>query len=210
MKKRLVLVDGHVGVREMMARLLAEEAQPHLEYEVVGESASGLEALEVCRRRLPDIVVLDLALPELNGAEVIRRLRRELPLVRVLIYAGTMNQLQIVDALRSRPHGFVHKSDPLQIFREALRIVTGGGMYFTAYAVPLFDEANRNGEMHLTEREAEVLQIIAESHTTKEIAQRLRLSTKTIETHRHRLLEKLHVRDAIGLTRYALRSGLVD
>jgi DNA-binding NarL/FixJ family response regulator len=210
MKKRVVLVDDHVSVREMIVRLLAQERRPQLEYEVVGEAASGIEALELCRNKLPDLVVLDLALPELSGSEVIRQLRLKLCQVRVLVYTGTKNQLQILEALRSRPHGFVQKSDSLQIFSEALRTVGVGGIYFTAFAAPLLEEARRDIDLDLTEREAEVLQLVAESNTTKEIARRLHVSTKTIETHRHRLMEKLHVHDAIGLTRYAIRRGLTE
>jgi DNA-binding NarL/FixJ family response regulator len=209
-KKRVVLVDDQVGIREMIVRLIIQERGPQFDYEVVGEAASGLEALEVCRKKLPDLVVLDLALPELSGSEVIRHLRLEQSQVRVLVYTGTKNELQIREALRSRPHGFVQKSDSLEVFREALRAVGVGGMYFTAFAAPLVEDARRGTDLDLTEREVAVLQLIAESNTTKEIACRLHLSTKTIETHRHRLMEKLHVHDVVGLTRHAIRRGLAE
>src|SRR4051794_26073836 len=107
MKMRVVLVDDHASIREMLAVLLRREA----EYEIAGEAATGLQALEVCGRALPRVVIRDLALPELSGGEVARRIRSTLPQTQVLIYSGTMDRRWLIQALAARPHGLVQKSD---------------------------------------------------------------------------------------------------
>lgn len=205
MKKRIVLVDDHVALRQMLSRMLTLEK----DYDVVGEGGTGFEALEICQRTQPDLMILDLGLPELCGTEVLRRVRGVSHDLRVLIYSGLPNQIQVVEALKLRPHGFVDKTEPWATLREALRVIAMGGAYFTARASGLLNTA-RDGECHhLTRREHEVLQLVAESRSTKEIASRLGLAVKTVEHHRERLKQKLHLHDVAGLTRYAVRTGVV-
>src|SRR5436309_2545301 len=124
-------------IREMLAILVAREGP----YEIVGEAGTGFEALKVCRKCRPRLVILDLVLPELNGAEVVRHLRAEASEVRVLVYSGAQSSELILAALREKPHGFVHKLEPFQAFREALRTVTAGGTYFTPFATTMLDAA---------------------------------------------------------------------
>src|SRR6187402_1728899 len=109
MKNRVVVVDGHVSIRQMLALVLNAEGP----YEVVGEAGTGFEALKVCRKWKPQLVILDLALREMNGVEVLRTLRNELRETRFMVYSGTPCRELIVEALQARPHGFVHKSDAL-------------------------------------------------------------------------------------------------
>lgn len=206
MKTRVVLVDDHVSLRQMLAAILIRED----EYEVVGQAGSGLEALRVCREVPHELVILDLLLPELCGMQVLRRLRAELPRTRVIIYSGTLNQMQIVQTLRLRPHGFVEKTDSLQTLREALRAVAAGRAYFSRFASSLLADVQDAIFLDLTHREQEVLQLVAESRSSKEIAARLGLAVKTVENHRAHLMEKLHLHDVAALTRYALRTGLVS
>lgn len=207
MKTRAVIVDDHVSVREMLAMVLSREG----EYDVVGEAGTGFEALKVCRKMKPRLVILDLVLPQLNGVEVLRALRGEMRETRFMVYSGTMNRALIIEALQARPHGFVHKTDALQTFCEALRAVACGCSYFTPFATKLMDEERGlpPAASVLTERERAVLQMVAEGRSNKEMADHLVLSAKTVEHHRAHVMEKLGVRDVAGLTRVAIRQGLV-
>lgn len=205
--KRVVLVDDHISVREMLASLLRREPG----FEIAGEAATGLQALSVCRSTSPEIVIIDLVLPELCGTEVTRRLRTVLPETRVLVFSGSYDRQRLAAALHAKPHGLVLKSDPLDMLREAVRVVARGGCYFTSVVASMLHEVPfQRTENLLTEREREILQLIAESCSTKEIASRLEISPKTVENHRQHLMEKLRLHDVAALTRYAVRQGIVD
>lgn len=205
MKKRVVLVDDHTATRQMLACILRREPG----FDVVGEVDSGLEALNVCRRHTPDLVILELALPELCGREVMRRLQATAPLPRLLVFSSAVEREDVAGALRCRPHGFIGKREPLQILYEAIRVVAAGGLYFTPFATSVFQETLGNGRVGLTDREVEVLQMIAESSSSKQIAARLGLAVKTVENHRAHIMDKLHMHDVAALTRYAVRHGIV-
>lgn len=207
MKTRVVVVDDHVSIRQMLAVVLAREGP----YEVVGEAGTGPEALKVCRKLKPQLVVLDLLLPEMSGVDVLRTLRTELWETRFMIYSGTLNRALVAETLQARPHGFVHKEDSLPTFREALRAVVGGCSYFTPLATRLMDEQRQtNGAvMQLSERERGVLQMIAEGLCNKEMAVRMGIAPKTVERHRAQVMQKLGMHDIATLTRHAVRLGLV-
>jgi DNA-binding NarL/FixJ family response regulator len=207
MKNRVVVVDDHASIRQMLGIVLAREGP----YEVVGEAGTGFEALKLCRKVKPQIVVLDLVLPELNGVEVLRALRSESRETRCVVYSGTLNRSLIVEALQARPHGFVHKSDALPTFCEALRAVTNGCSYFTPFATKLMDDERQvsTASARLTDRERAVLQMIAEGMSNKEMACRFSIAPKTVEHHRAQVMQKLGMHDVATLTRYAVRLGLV-
>jgi len=209
MKKRIVIVDDHASVRDMLVCILKREPG----YEVVGEAGTGLQALRVCESQRPDLVILDLLLPELSGAEVLRRLNASLPAIRVLVYSGTFNQSVIIEALKCRPHGYVEKSDTLQSLRDAISTVAAGGGYFSQYAASFLNTASHAApdEMSgLTAREREILQMVAEGGSSKDISRRLGVSNKTVENHRAHLMDKLQIHDVANLTRYAVRHGIVE
>jgi DNA-binding NarL/FixJ family response regulator len=128
----------------------------------------------------------------------------------MLVYSGTTSQALIAEAMHERPHGFVHKEDTLEVFREALRAVSAGRSYYTQVAVDTSDGTKQSGVSLLTERERTVLQLVAEGKTTKEIADRLGMAPKTVETHRSNLCGKLDIHDVATLTRFAVRHGLVS
>jgi DNA-binding NarL/FixJ family response regulator len=178
---------------------------------MVGQAGTGFEALKVCRRLKPQLVVLDLILPELNGVEVLRTLREEMRDIRCLIFSGAQHRSLTVEALQLRPHGFVHKTDGLPAFCEALRAVMSGCCYFTPFASRLMDDERQAGGIaaHLTERERAILQMIAEGMSNKEMAARFSIAPKTVEHHRAQVMQKLGMHDVATLTRYAVRLGLV-
>jgi DNA-binding NarL/FixJ family response regulator len=135
--------------------------------------------------------------------------RSELPATRVLVYSGTCCPMQASRILQMKPHGFIEKGDSLQTLRDALRAVSAGGCYFAASASPLLMRGASLEHQELSEREIEVLQMVAEGKSSKEIANILARAVKTVENHRAHIMEKLHVHDVAGLTRYATRRGLV-
>jgi DNA-binding NarL/FixJ family response regulator len=205
-KISVLLVDDHTSIRQMLAFVLRREGP----YEIVGEVSSGVEAIERCRELQPRLVVLDLHLPELSGVQVVRHIRREWQNTRTLVYSGTTSEALIAEAMHERPHGFVHKEDSLQVFREALRAVIAGRNYFTQVAAETNERSGASGVSALTERERVVLQLVAEGASTKQIADRLGMAVKTVETHRSNLCAKLDIHDVATLTRFAVRHGLVS
>jgi DNA-binding NarL/FixJ family response regulator len=207
MKTSVVVVDDHASIRQMLALVLAREGP----YEVVGEAGTGFEALKVCRRVKPRLVVLDLVLPELNGVEVLRSLRAELRDSRFMVYSGALSRALIAGALQARPHGFVHKTDPLSTFCEALHAVGNGCCYFTPFVTKLMDEERyaSSPTATLTDRERAILQMIAEGFSNKEMASRFCIAPKTVEHHRAQVMHKLGKHDVATLTRYAVSLGLV-
>ena len=206
MKKRIIIADDHVSVRDMLSWVLIRETH----YDIIGEAGSGIEALKLCDNRRPDLLILDLVLPCLSGTEVLRRVRRDLPCTRVLIYSGTCNSILIKEALRERPHGYVEKLEGLKILRQAISTITGGGNYFSDSTRNLLCES-RNNEARscLSQREREILQLIAEGHSSKEISIMLAVALKTVENHRANLMAKLNRHDVASLTRYAASHGMV-
>jgi DNA-binding NarL/FixJ family response regulator len=157
------------------------------------------------------LLILDLILPCISGVEVLRRVRKELPRTRVLIYSGASNWSLIKEVLREGPHGYVEKLAGLRTLKEAISTVTGGGSYFSAEAAHLLIQARHaqpNGT-GLSPREREILQMIAEGRSSKQISSLLSVAVKTVENHRANLMAKLDMHDVASLTRYAARRGMV-
>jgi DNA-binding NarL/FixJ family response regulator len=208
MKTRVVVVDDHVSIRQMLGRMLALEGP----YEMVGEAGTGFEALEVCRKLKPRLVILDLLLPQLNGVEVLRQLRSESQDARFVVFSGAMGVEIVAEALHARPHAFVHKMDGWEVFCEALRAVQAGCSYFTPFATRVLDDRRSSVAIHtvLSPRERVVLQMVAKGMSTKEIADCLHLAVKTVEHHRAQVMEKLNLHCVAKLTLYAIRQGLIS
>jgi DNA-binding NarL/FixJ family response regulator len=205
-KKRILLADTQVSVREMLMGMLAND----LHHEVIGHASSGVEALEMCRKNKPDLLILDLVLPELCGVELLRRAGVLQPRPRLLVFSTTFDPNIIVEALRCAPDGFVMKTDSLQSLREAIGALLRGGSYFTSHASEHLFRLKTQHNRELSLRQREVLQLIAEGRSSKEISTRLSLSVKTVENHRTHLMEKLDLHTVAALTRYAVKLGLVS
>ncbi|MEO6742497.1 MAG: response regulator transcription factor [Chthoniobacteraceae bacterium] len=203
---RVVLVDDHVSVREMLRVVLGIEGG----YEIVGEATGGIEALKVCRATRPALVVLDLALPELSGTHLLRLLQRESWDVRVLVYTGATDQQMMREALAESPHGFVRKEDSLAELRTALKAVVTGARHLSPWTSRLLPQKADEAMRKLTATERAILHMVAEGLQTKEIADAMGSTVKTVEHHRQHLRDKLGLHDAVGLTRFAMQQRLLS
>lgn len=195
--------------------MLAEILEKH-NYEIIGECGNGQDALKEILELQPDVVIVDARLPGLNGLELIRRLNRQLPRTRYLVFSAYQNPSIVKDMLEAGAHGFVEKTAHLREFINGLGIVAEGGTFFGPNVAELIRAvvANPNSVQRskdsLTEREREVLQMIAEGHSTKEIAQKLGLSVKTVDNHRTNMMRKLDLHNVASITRYAMQNGLIE
>ena len=210
---KVVIVEDQTAVREMIAHIV--RAEPG--FEVVAQTGDGQLAYDLCLNLKPNFVILDVMLPGLNGAEVLRRFSRHLADTRVLIFSGYKDPSLVRELLQAGAHGFVEKTAPLSELKKGIEIVASGGSYFGPSITQLLREAVLNPSgLHsqvveaLTAREREILQLIAESHSTKEIAVKLSISVKTAENHRTNLMKKLDLHDVASLTRYAIKHRLIE
>lgn len=209
--KRLYIVDDLTAVRQMLAEVLERH-----DYEIVGDCGNGQDALKEIQELKPEIVIVDARLPGLNGLEIVRRLNRQLPETRFLVFSAYQNPSIVKDMLEAGAHGFVEKTANLREFINGLGIVAAGGTFFGPNVAELIRSVVANpGNVQrskdtLTEREREVLQMIAEGHSTKEIAAKLGLSIKTVDNHRTNMMRKLDLHNVASITRYAMQNGLID
>jgi DNA-binding NarL/FixJ family response regulator len=167
--------------------------------------------MKVCGSCRPDLLILDLVLPCISGMEVLRRVRKDLPQTRILVFSGACNSAVIKEALRERPHGYVEKLEGLKILKEAISTIVQGGSYYGAAASHLLSRAEGGtpAENGLSPREREILQMIAEGRSSKQISGLLDVALKTVENHRANLMAKLNMHDVATLTRYAAGRGMV-
>jgi DNA-binding NarL/FixJ family response regulator len=209
---QLVIADNHTLVRAGFRSLVADIDG----VEVVGEAENGREALQLVETLNPQIVLMDIAMPEMNGLEATARINREFPQVRVLILSMHANEEYVYQALRSGASGYLLKDSGTEELDLALRAIARGETYLcpavSKYVVS--DYVRRLGQDQtpldqITPRQREILQLIAEGKNTKDIADMLYISTKTVETHRSQLMDRLDIHDIAGLVRYAIRIGLV-
>lgn len=208
---RLVIIEDQTAIREMLVEILKQDAN----YTLVGESGDGREAVQLCLELKPDVVVVDAKLPGLHGVDVVRRLSRQLPHARMLVFSGHENPALVRDMLEAGAHGFVEKTAGLFEFKKGLETVAGGGTYFGPAVAALLRHAVANpsavpARNPLTAREREILQLVAESLTTRQIADKLNISAKTVDNHRTNLMRKLDLHNIASLTRFALENGLVE
>ena len=207
---RILLVDDHEIVRQGLKSLLAREEA----FAVVGEAADGPEAVRLAGSLAPDVVVMDLGLPLLNGLDAARAILAATPRTGVVVLTMSAEDHQVLAALRTGVRGFLIKTQAVDELVRAIREVAAGKFYLGAGASQTLVQAYLAGESvpadPLTARDRAVLQLVAEGKTSKEIADVLGLSPKTAETYRARLMEKLDIHDTAGLVRYAIRQGLIQ
>ena len=210
---RVLLADDHTLVRAGLRKLL--EAMP--EVEVVGEASDGLALLALAAQLRPTLVLMDIAMPGLNGLEATARLARQSTDIRVLILSMHQNEEYVRQALRHGAAGYLLKDAAPMELDLAIRAVLRGETYLSPAVsrgvVSDYVQRLRGEEApgaQLTPRQREVLQLVAEGHSTKEIARRLDLSVKTVDTHRSQLMKLLDIHEVAGLVRYAMRVGLIS
>jgi DNA-binding NarL/FixJ family response regulator len=214
MTTRILLADDHALVRRGVRLILDNE--PDLT--VVAEAGDGGEAIEKARRGTADLAILDIAMPRLTGLQVARELSRTQPDLRILILTMYDNEQYFFDALKSGASGYVLKSVADRDLVEACRAAMRGEpfLYPGAVTALIRDYLNRARDGQdipakaITDREEEILKLVAEGHSSREIADLLVISVKTVERHRANLLQKLGLKDRLALTRYAIRAGLIE
>ncbi|MDB6148174.1 MAG: LuxR family transcriptional regulator [Spartobacteria bacterium] len=210
---RILLADDHALVRAGIRSLL--EKIPNVE--VVGEASTGREALEMVKTRLPNLVLMDIAMAELGGLEALPRITRDFAGVKVIMLSAHANEEYVIRALRSGAAGYMLKDAATAELQLAVTSVSEDKTYLSpSISRTVIDSylARVGGQLspleQLTARQREILQLVAEGKSTKEIAYDLTISVKTVESHRLQLMERLNIHDVAGLVRYAVRSGLVS
>lgn len=209
MPTRILLVDDHALVRHGLRSLLEREG-----FSVVGEACDGLEAMELCQSLIPDLVVMDISMPSQNGLNAAREIQKYCDKSKVILLTQHSEDMYIADALEAGVAGYVLKSQASSDLVHAIRQVAGGQVYISpgisgAVLSAYRSRIDKKNDV-LTLRERQVLQLIAEGKTTRDVASLLFISVKTAETHRTRLMQKLDIHETAGLVRYAIRRGLVQ
>jgi len=219
MKTRILLADDHVIIRHGLRSLINAQG----DMEVVGEAGDGRSALGMARQLSPNVVVMDVGMPELNGVEATRQMATQVPGAKVLMLTAHGEQKTVREALRAGACGYVLKDMAFEELASAIRTVASGKTYLSPNVAGAVVDGyltgaggNGNGEevrgvfSKLTPREREVLQLMAEGKSTKQVAMALHVSVKTVETHRRQLMEKLDLHSVAELTKYAIREGLTS
>ena len=212
MRTRVLLVDDHELMRQGLRSILEGEEG----VEVVGEAVSGREAVELARSLRPDVVVMDVAMKDLNGIEATRQIRAECPAVQVVALSSHSDPRYVAAILEAGARGYVLKADAYDDLRKALHAAHHGKSYLSPDVTAAVIDASRRGSRSaagsplalIAPREREVLQLLAEGLSSPEIGRRLHLATSTIETHRRNLMSKLGLHSVAELTKFAIREGL--
>jgi len=208
---KVLVADDHPVVRKGLQSCLSRAGRIRL----VGEAADGDEALRKARELKPDVVLMDISMPGMNGLTVTEMLRKELPDMKVLVLSVQRNKDSIFRVIQAGAHGYVSKEAPSEEVVRAIESVHGGEPFFSEeIARAALNEFIKSGGKkepfsQLTSREREVLVLIAEGQSNKEIADRLNIGVRTIETHRERIMRRLNIHSVAGLTKYAIANGLV-
>jgi DNA-binding NarL/FixJ family response regulator len=214
-KIHVLLADDHMVVRQGLRALLVTEE----DIEVIGEAETGRQAVEMAKELHPDVVLMDIVMPLLNGLEAARQITKQMPETKVLMLSSYGDDEYVQRLVEVGATGYLIKQTAANDLIRAIRDVQHGKTVFSPSIASRFQDGQQNaltkgqplqtrGE-HLTSREAEVLQLIAEGQTNKQIAAELGISAKTVEKHRQQVMNKLKIHDVAGLTRYALSKGII-
>jgi len=212
----VLIVEDHTMVREGLRMMLELESG----MKIIGEASDGRKALVMAMELRPDVVLMDIAMPGLNGLEATRQMIKALPAIRIIILTAHGDDAYVKSAVDAGAVGFLLKQDSTHDVCRAIREVHNGGIHYSTSIAKRFIRINpktttRAGKSErkapkLTSREIEVLQLIAEGKTNKETAAELKISIKTVEKHRGHLMEKLDIHDTAGLTRHAIAAGVIE
>jgi DNA-binding NarL/FixJ family response regulator len=213
---RILLVDDHVLFRKGVAALLASCQ----DMQVVGEAGDGLEAIAVARDTLPDVILMDIGMPKCDGLEATRRIKREMPHAKIVMLTVSDDDQHLFEAIKSGAQGYLLKNlEPYQLYDMLESVSRGEAPLSGAIAAKILEEFTRpdQGSIQepevrdeLTSREVDILQLVTEGKTNKEIASTLVISENTVKIHLRNILEKLHLQNRIQAAVYAVRQGLVD
>ena len=217
-KKRItvLLAEDHTVVRQGFRKILELED----DFEVVGEAEDGRQAVAMVKKLRPAVVLMDIAMPQLNGLEAARKILKAVPGTRILILTAHSDDAYVKNAAESGAVGFLLKQASARVLSEGIREVNKGHTFFGPFIAKLLPERERKSldragrskprKGRLTSREMEVFQLIAEGKANKQIAAELGIGIKTVETHRERLMEKLNIHSIAGLTRLAVAMGIIE
>jgi two-component system response regulator NreC len=214
-KIRVLLADDHTILRAGLKMML--NAQPDIE--TIGEASDGKQAVSEAERLLPDVIIMDVTMPECNGIEATRQIKRLLPDVRVLILTMHENEEYLFQTLRAGAAGYMLKEAADTDLISAIRVVSGGRFYLSPsaqsmlvsdYLQRVHTGEERDSYSALTEREREILKLVAEGYTNSQIGERLFISPKTVDTHRTHIMDKLNLHSRAELVKYAMRRGLLE
>ncbi len=210
---RVLLAEDHTIVRQGIAALLRAEG----DIEVVGEASNGLEAIELAKKLGPDVVLMDIGMPQLNGLETTREIKKRFPSMKILVLTMHDNEEWIFQILKAGASGYLIKDSAMNDLTSALRAVYQGDSYLSpSISKMVIEEYIRKAELGekqgveglLSGREREILRLIAEGNSVPQISNLLCISKKTVEAHKTHIMEKLNIHDKVGLIKYAIRSGL--
>ena len=210
----ILLAEDHTIVREGFRKMLELEPDLH----VVGEAPNGREAIALAVKLRPNVVLMDIAMPLLNGLEATRQILKVLPTTRVLMLSAHSDFAYVQNATEAGARGFLLKQTSAHEVCRAIREVQAGRTFFSPTVAKQIDHQKTQGRdglikaqaIQLTSREMEVLQLIAEGKANKETASELGIAIKTVEKHREHLMQKLNIHDTAGLTRYAISAGIIE
>lgn len=212
----VLIADDHMIMREGLRKLLEAED----DIEVVGEAATGRKAVELTQKIHPDVVVMDIAMPQMNGLEATRQIHKAAPNVKILILSAHSDDAYVESVSALGASGYLIKQTSAHFLSDAIREVQKGKAFFSPSVAKRLHKRQqysfgrkvlpKAGIAKLSSREEEVLQLIAEGEANKQIAEALGISIKTVEKHREHLMHKLDIHDTAGLTRYAIQTGIID
>lgn len=210
-KIRAVLIEDETMFRQLILLTLGKVK----DLQVIGEFGMGRAGLDFCLREKPDLLVVDLMLPDLNGMEVAREARRALPDIKILVITAHPSDRLPADLMALGVNGYVDKTEPIEYVLSAVETVRSGGMFFASRVRARGGAAALTGTrpavpIPLTEREQEIARLVAAGQMSKEIAAKLNLSVRTVEKHRANIMEKIGVREVASLTRWCIQVGLLD
>lgn len=214
MKTKILLVDDHKILRDGICSLV----KGYNDIEVIGEAPDGKTALQMVRELHPDLVIMDISMPDMNGIDATRKIRNEHPDIKVIALSMHHDKQFVAEIFRAGASGYLIKDSAFDELDHAIRVVMSGKTYINPQIASLVVESlvsnSSNPPPHsfalLTEREREVLQLIAEGRSTKQIASDLSVSSKTVESHRRQVMGKLNIRSVAELTKFAIREGLTS